>query len=89
MVLYICAQIDIMTKRLNMLPELRKDGVPEGIVNHHQESAIIKDCVHYHIYIYSWVLRPALYATPKKNFNKIKRSCLVIARGITSLSWLN
>ena len=52
MVLYICAQIDIMTKRLNMLPELRKNGVSEGIVNR-QESAIIKDCVHHHIHIYS------------------------------------
>ena len=51
MVLYICTQIYIMTKRLNMLPELRKDGVPEGIVNH-RELAIIRVCVH-HIHIYS------------------------------------
>ena len=51
-ILQVCAQIDIIIERLNMLPELRQNCNSEYIL-HHQEIKIIKDCVRHHIHLYS------------------------------------
>ena len=52
MILQVCAQIDTILERLNMLPELRQNCNSEYIL-HHQEIKIIKDCVRHHIHLYS------------------------------------
>ena len=51
-ILQVCAQIDIIIERLNMLPEVRKNCNSEYIL-HHQEIRIIKDFVRHHIHLYS------------------------------------
>ena len=51
-ILQVCAQIDIIIERLNMLPELRQSCNSEYIL-HNQEIKIIKDCVRHHIHLYS------------------------------------
>ena len=51
-ILQVCAQIDIIIERLNMLPELRQNCNSEYILQH-QEIKIIKDCVRHHIHLYS------------------------------------
>ena len=51
-ILQVCAQIDIIIERLNMLPEARKNCNSEYIL-HQREIKIIKDCVRHHIHIYS------------------------------------
>ena len=51
-ILQVCAQIDIIIERLNMLPELRQNFNSEYIL-HQQEIKIIKDCVRHHIHLYS------------------------------------
>ena len=50
-ILQVCAQIDIIIERLNMLPEVRQNCNSEYI--HQQEIQIIKDCVRHHIHLYS------------------------------------
>ena len=51
-ILQVCAQIDIIIERLNMLPELQKNCYSEYVL-HYQEIKIIKDCVRHHIHLYS------------------------------------
>ena len=51
MVLYVYVQIDIIIKRLSILPALHKNGAPEDII-YQRETELIKDCVHHQIHLY-------------------------------------